>query len=53
MSLVLCYCVKCRHHYNISDKRLSNLKSVTCTGCCSIEYFNPVLREYLNNGGGV
>lgn len=50
MSLILCYCEKCGQHYDISDKRLSDLKNVTCTGCCSIGYFKPVPKEYLNNG---
>ena len=47
MSLILCYCKKCGQHYDISDKRLSDLKNVTCTGCCSIGYFKPVPKEYL------
>lgn len=51
MSLILCYCEKCGQHYDISDKRLSDLKNVTCMGCCSVGYFKPVPKEYLNNGG--
>lgn len=50
MSLILCYCEKCGQHYDISDKRLGDLKNVTCTGCCSVGYFKPVPEKYLNNG---
>jgi len=50
MSLILCYCEKCGQHYDISDKRLNDIKNITCTGCCSIGYFKPIPEEYLNNG---
>lgn len=50
MSLVLCYCEKCGQHWDVSDKRLSNLKNITCIGCCSIGFFKPVPEQYLNEG---
>lgn len=50
MSLILCYCEKCGQHYDISDKRLNDLKNVTCTGCCSVGYFKLVPQKYLNEG---
>lgn len=50
MSLILCYCEKCGQHYDISDKRLHDIKNVTCTGCCSVGYFKPVPEKYLNEG---
>ena len=50
MSLVLCYCEKCGQVNDISEKKSSNIKNLTCTGCGKA-YLKPVPKEYLNNSG--